>query len=463
MPTQSFVFPTGRMHVPAPTPLANLRTLTMAATDGVLPALLGVWRKYGDLCEFRIGPMKTILVVQPNHVRQVLVEDRAVFVKTAGVFADRIKGFFGEGLFMSEGETWRRQRKLMQPPFTAKSVTRFAELMQDEAEQFLARRANSPGAFDVSHEMMHITMNVICRSVFDYSVGDDLNRLGEMITTGLEIIMADAVSPIVIPKQIPIPRNRRYLRVVTELDRLVNDIIAARKARPSQEPRLIDDLLTDGVSTGGAETGMTAKQLRDEIITMFAAGHETTALALIWTWYLLAHHPEIERRLHAELDSVLAGRRPTVQDIENLPLTAAVFQEAMRLYPPLPGVLREAAVDHHIGGRRIKKGTYVFMSPFLTQRHPDLWADPDAFNPDRFLGEAGKQIDRYAYFPFGAGPRTCLGIHFAMLEGLAVLAMVAQRHRVVHIDRQAARPTLVGSLRPQKPIRMKLVPRTVRQ
>jgi cytochrome P450 len=452
------VFSTGSIPIPRQSALHTLRTLGTAATQGILPALIEAWKTQGDLCEIRLGPYRFVLVVQPNHIRQVMVEDREVFTKElgAGLLMERVRAFFGDGLLTSEGDIWRRQRRLLQPSFTAQAVTQFASLMLAEANAALDRRRGGP-PFDVMNEMTRLTMNVICRSIFGYAVGNDLDRLAKALTDAFETVMNDLQTPLAIPASVPIPRNRKFRRVIAELDALVHEIIAARRNQPSAEPRLLDDMLNAEQPDGSR--GMSAKQLRDEIVTMFVAGHETTALALTWSFYLLAHHPEAERRMHAELDSVLAGRPLQIADIERLPYTAAVFQEAMRLYPPFLGTLRGTARDHHIGGRTIRKGTLVLLSPFLTQRHPDFWNSPDAFRPERFLGEAAKQMNRYAYFPFGMGPRTCMGIHFANLEGLAVLATVAQRYRMVQAARKAVAPVALGSLRPAAPIRMKLIAR----
>lgn len=454
---QNAVFSTGRMTVPKQSSLHAVKTLTTAATQGILPALIEAWKTHGDLCEMRMGPYRFVLVVQPNHIRQIMVEDREVFTKdlAAGVLTERVRAFFGDGLLTAEGDLWRRQRRLLQPSFTAQAVTQFATLMLDEAEAFLARRRDAQ-AFDVMNEMTRLTMNVICRSVFGYAIGDDLDRLAKALTDAFAIVMADLQTPLSIPTSVPLPRNVRFRRVLAELDGLVHQIIETRRGQTSG-PRLLDDMLNAEQPDGSR--GMSAKQLRDEIVTIFVAGHETTALALTWSFYLLAHHPEAEQRMHAELDAVLGDTPLQLADIERLPFTAAVFQEAMRLYPPFVGTLRGAARDHHIGGRSVRKGTLVILSPFLTQRHPDLWDAPDTFNPERFIGEAGKQVNRYAYFPFGAGPRTCLGIHFANLEGLVVLATVARRYRLEQVKRKAVQPVALGSLRPAEPIRMKLVAR----
>lgn len=455
---QSAVYATGRLDIPRQSPLQTIKTLKTAATHGILPALLAAWKTQGDLCEIRLGPYRSVLVVQPDHIRQVMVEDREVFTKDlgAGVLMERVGAFFGDGLLTSEGDVWRRQRRLLQPSFTAQAVTQFSALMLEEAEAFGERRRDS-APFDVMNEMTRVTMNVICRSVFGYAVGDDLERLAKALTDAFATVMTDLQTPFAIPAAVPIPRNRKFRRVIAELDRLVEEIIETRRTQGSTEPRLLDDML-NAVQPDGTR-GMTAKQLRDEIVTMFVAGHETTALALTWSFYLLAHHPEAEQRMHAELDSVLAGRPPQLADLERLSYTASVFQEAMRLYPPFLGTLRGTTRDHHIGGRHVSKGTLVMLSPFLTHRHPDLWDAPDTFRPERFLGEAGKQVNRYAYFPFGAGPRTCLGIHFANLEGLAVLATVAGRYRLEREKRKPIEPVALGSLRPAEPIRMRLVAR----
>lgn len=456
---QNAVYATGRIAIPRQSPLHTVKLLTTAATQGILPALIGAWKTQGDLCEIRMGPYRFVLVVQPSHIRQVMVEDREIFTKDLGpgLLMERVRAFFGDGLLTSEGDVWRRQRRLLQPSFTAQAVTQFSGLMLDEAGAFVARRRDLAQPFDVMNEMTRVTMNVICRSVFGYAVGDDLDRLAQALTDAFATVMTDLQTPIAIPAAVPIPRNLKFRRVIAELDRLVEEIIETRRTHAANEPRLLDDML-NAVQPDGTR-GMSAKQLRDEIVTMFVAGHETTALALTWSFYLLAHHPEAEQRMHAELDAVLEGRRPQLADLERLSYTAAVFQEAMRLYPPFLGTLRGTTRDHHIGGRYVRKGTLVMLSPFLTQRHPDLWDAPDTFNPERFLGEAGKQVNRYAYFPFGAGPRTCLGIHFANLEGLAVLATVAQRYRLEQAERKPIEPVAFGSLRPAEPIRMQLVAR----
>lgn len=425
---------------------------------GMVPFYLQTWRDFGDIIRLKMGPMVIHQVVRPEHVRHVLVQNAANYPK--GFSHDKLRVSLGYGILTSEGDLWARQRKLMQPTYTPKAVGQYADIMVDATEKMLQRwqaQRKSSEPLVVNQEMMRLTMSVISRSMFGLDISEEFAEAGQALINILDFTAARTMAMIDPPLFIPTPANRRYKQSIHTVDSLLYKIIRQRRQQPPG-----DDLLWLLMNAKDEETGQTMdeKQLRDEVLITFFAGHETTALLLTWTWYMLAGHPEVEETLHAELGQVLGGRPPALQDLSNLPYTRMVLDETLRLYSPVAIIARDPVADDEIDGYHIPAGSLMVVTPYITHRHPEYWSDPDAFDPQRFRPEEVEKRPRYAYFPFGAGARICIGMHFALLEGTLVLADVAQRYRLAALP--GAKPLgteYVGTLRPAGDLLMTLQPR----
>ena len=382
---------------------------------------------YGPVAQFRIGPQLIFLLSDPAGIEDVLITHASSFAK--GRALERAKRTLGEGLLTSEGTFHLRQRRLVQPAFHKTRVAGYAEAMTRAAVATRDRWVDG-APLDLSAEMNRLTLAIVSDTLFGAQVGtsSDTARVQQAITDVME--MFDLV---LVPfgdwlVHLPLPRMRRYRAAQVALDEVIYGIIAARRASGEDRGDLLSMLLhaQDTEGTGG---GMTDRQLRDEVITLFLAGHETTANALSWTWVLLARHPEVEQRLHAELDAVLQGGAPSADDVTKLPYTRAVVAESMRLYPPAWTLGRRALEDYHWAGHDIPKGALILMSQWIVHRDARFWPEPDRFIPERWQAEA-KDRPRFAYFPFGGGNRLCVGESFAWTEAMIVLATIAGRWRL---------------------------------
>ena len=443
---------------PGPRGSRLLGDMPALARKGVFRFVVDAWRAYGDVFHMRLGPLYSYVLTRPEQVKYVLAANRRNYSKGVG-YKNVREGVMGKGLLTSEGEFWQRQRKLIQPLFTARAVTQYAGEMIDTVEDMLARwqpRSARGETLDIAEEMAHLTLSIIGRTMVSLDVGDETLAVGRACRTVLEH-MSNARSGLsIITRRLPTPANRRYQAAVRTLDTAVYQLIQERRTRQERPA----DLLTRLIDARDEETGegMSDQQIHDELLTIFFAGHETTALALTWTWYLLSTHPQVEEKLHAELTAALGRRPPTADDLAQLPYTRMVFEEAMRLYPPVWTFPREAIEEDEVAGYRVPVGTMMLLCPYITHRHPDLWERPDEFAPEHFSAEREAARPPYVYYPFGAGPRTCLGIHFAMLEGQLILALVAQRYRLRSIPGFTPKPTAMVTLRPTRGMPMTLHP-----
>ena len=375
-----------------------------------------------------LGPF--YVVSAPEGIKRVFLDNVANYPKT-DMERKFFSAVFGDGLLSSEGETWRAHRRTMAPSFSPPSVASYAPSMAEETLAFFSRWDQTPQdePIDVARDMSRLTLQIISRAVFS----TDGSALGEMMETALGGAMAGI--RIGVGDFMPVldglrqkAREKRIAGVFAELDAVVARLIAEREAQPGGS-----DLLSRLIAARDGETGvgMTAREVRDQVVTIFVAGHETTAAAMAWIWYLLSQHPAEEARLHAELDTVLAGRAPSHEDLPNLPYTRMVIEEAMRLYPPAPGTsTRMALAADEVCGMKIPKGAMVCVVPWITHRHKTLWERPERFEPERFSKAASEGRPRFAYIPFGAGPRVCIGASLAMTEMMIVLAALAQRYRL---------------------------------
>lgn len=433
-------------------PLGQLRALQRDP----LGFLLSMAREYGDVVRIPVGPREVTLVCHPEGVRRVLVDNARIYTKQTRGF-DTVRELLGQGLVTSEGELWLRQRRLAQPAFHRQRLAGFAHTMVRAAES-LAETWASEGAgahpVDVAGGMMALTLKVAGQTLFSTDVSSEAQELRRALTVALRFANARILKPFALPRSVPTPANLAATRAGALLDRVVRGIIERRR----REGGSGDDLLAMLMEAVDEETGehMSDTQLRDEVLTLLLAGHETTANALSWTWVYLSLNPGVRRRLKEELVQVLGGRSPTVEDVPRLVYTRQVIDEVLRLCPPAWIFSRGPSEDDQLGGYRVRAGTFVLVSPWVTHRHPALWENPLGFDPDRFRPERVATLPRFAYFPFGGGPRQCIGNQFALMELTLVVATLAQRFRLDIIPGTPLAPEPTITLRPMGGLRMSM-------
>jgi cytochrome P450 len=387
--------------------------------------LARIAREFGDISFYRIGPADIYQFAHPDLIRDVLVTNQHSFIKSRVL--QRAKVLLGEGLLTSEVPVHTRQRRLVQPAFHKPRLAAYAETMIEYAARTRDRWRDGQ-SFDAAVEMMRLTLAVVAKTLFSADVEAEAAAIGESLTAVLHLFDLVTMPFSRIVERLPLPSVRRFEQGKKRLDEIIYRIIAERRASQQDHGDLLSMLLLAEDEEGSG--GMTNKQVRDEALTLFLAGHETTAVALTWTWYLLSQNPDAEERLHAELDSVLAGRAPTPDDFGRLRYTEAVFAESMRLYPPAWGIGRMALKHYEARGYTLQPGDIVLMSPYVVHRDPRWWPDPERFDPDRWTPEQRAARPKFAYFPFGGGARVCIGEHFAWMEGVLLLATLAQRWKL---------------------------------
>ncbi|MEP7287007.1 MAG: cytochrome P450 [Chloroflexota bacterium] len=409
-------------------------------------------KEYGDIVHIRFLDRNAYLIFHPDDIRKVLVEEADKYMK-APIYQILLSRFLGNGLLTSDGDFWKRQRKLSQPAFHTKRIQAYAETMVDYTKIMLDTWTDGQ-VRDMNHEMTRLTLSIVVKSLFNAEIGGESDRIGEALTTVLEASNEGMQSALqMVPEWVPLPRNIRNKRGVRQLDEIIMPIINSRKGAEDNGDLLSMLLLAED------EDGnhMTDKQLRDEVVTLVLAGHETTANALTWAWYLLSQHPEIEAKLHEEVDRVLGDRLPTLADLRQLEYTQMVFKEAIRLYPPIPSYARQSLVPVELGGYTLPAGSIILISPHVFHKDARWWDEPEAFKPERFSKENEKTINKYAYLPFGGGPRICIGNSFAEMEAVLLLATIAQHYRMQldPADQEVVpEPTL--TLRPRHNLMMRL-------
>lgn len=427
------------MEHPAPTTLAPARP-KVAPGPNALGLFARIWRvqdnplavlvadhgTFGDVVAYQRIDRLMQSFAHPDHVRHVLETHHTNYRRS--VIYDKLRPVLGEGLVTADGAAWQKQRRVMQPAFARDRVASVAPVMLDEIgrleREFQARAGQ---VVDVSAEMMRLTLRIAGRALFDTDVSGLAETIGSALTTALAEVDRRIDELWNWPPWLPIQRNRRFAAAVAELDRVVFGIMERRRQAGSQA----DDVLALLMRVRDPETGegLSDRQLRDEVLTLLLAGHETTANWLTWTWYLLSQHPDVELRLHGELARVLSARAPRLSDLPRLAYVRQVADESLRLYPPVWGIDREAIEDDVIGGYHVPAGSIVITSQYLTHRHPEFWPEPHRFDPGRFTPEAAARRPRHAFFPFGGGPRQCIGQAFATMETTFIVAWLAQRFR----------------------------------
>ena len=409
-------------------------------------------REYGDIVQLRFMGQTFYLLSHPDLIEYVLVENNRNFTKAR--ILRRNGRLLGEGLLTSQGEFWRRQRRLAQPAFHRKRIAANAEVMATFAERSLDGWRDGQ-TIDIHEEMMRLTLEIVAKCLFGADVGAEAEDVGRAMKVALKDFSSQR-RLIRIPKSIPTPHNLRFERAARRLDKIVHTIIEERRRSEEDRGDLLSMLMLAEDESGER---MTDKQLRDEVMTLFLAGHETTANALAWTFWLLSLNAAAEAELAEELERVLGGRPPTAADLSRLSFVECVIKESMRLYPPAWVMGREAVGECQVGGYRMPAGSTALMSQWVVHRDPRYHHDPQRFRPDRWTAGYEKGLPRFAYFPFGGGPRQCVGAGFAMTEARLVLAAVARRFRMELVPGQRVEPYPSITLRPGAGIRMTLAER----
>lgn len=415
--------------------------------------LLDCARKHpGELFSVRLGPLDVPIVYRPEHLQTVMVDGVNTFTK--GGMWSATRPLLGNGLVTSEGDFWRKQRKLLQPLFTPRHIGAIAGLMADAVEaQMQDLDARAGQVLDIGTEMTLLTQRVLLESLFGTSMNPQRARkLGQHLNDAFEA-MNYQLFLFFLPAWFPRPAARRYREAVAALDAAVFDMVAERRAKPSDGSDVLSRLLDARDADTGE--GMSDQQIRDELVTLFVAGLDTTAVTLTWLCHVLDTHPEVDSRIRAEIASVLGGRRPTGEDVQKLVYTRQVLQETMRVYPPSWMVPRFAAEDAEIDGRRIPAGSSMLVVSYLTHHDPLSWEDPETFKPERFSPEASKDRARLTYVPFGAGGRMCIGNHFAMMEAMLAAVALIQRFRPRGLPGAVVRPQAVSTLKPAGGLKMR--------
>lgn len=412
------------------------------------------WRDHGDYVRLRALPgFHFYLLAHPAAIEHVLHTNHRNYRKPDS-FNHSVRLLAGNGILTSEGDFWRRQRRLIQPAFARNSVASLASHMVDSIARFIREweQAADGRTIDVLPEMMRLGLRIAGTTLFGTDISGDADSIGGAYRTAFEFVSLKMNGRMMFtPTWLPTRRNRRFHEAKALLDRVVLELVARRRREPPQNDVL--GLLL-AAQDEESSTGMTDEQLKDEAITLLTAGHETAGAALSWAWYLLAEHPQIQEALYEEVSGHLAGRLPAVDDLPRMPLATAVFEETMRLYPPAWGMPRESLSPDEICGYPLPAKATLVLSQLLAHRHPDFWHEPDRFDPSRFLDGALTDRAKFAFFPFGGGPRICIGNHMAMVEGPLALAAIAARFHFTLVPNQRIVPDPTFTLRPKYGVRL---------
>jgi cytochrome P450 len=416
--------------------------------------LMKVARQYGDLPYFRLGPYHVYLVNHPDLVREVLVTQQSNFTKSRALQRARI--LLGEGLLTNEGQSHMRQRRLVQPAFHRDRLAAYAAIMTEYGVR-LRDRWKPGSTLDVADEMMRLTLSIVGKTLFSADVESEASEIGQALTTVLQMFRMLMLPFSEYLEKLPLPAMRRFEKARARLDATIYGLIHERRKSGQDTGDLLSTLLLAQDEENGG--GMTDQQVRDEALTLFLAGHETTANALTWTWYLLSQNPDCEQRLHEEIHSVLQGRAPQGADVPNLRYTEMVLAEAMRLYPPAWAIGRMSKSPVELAGTKIAAKSICIVSPYVTQRDARWFPDPERFDPERWTAEARDARPKFSYFPFGGGSRICIGERFAWMEGILIIAALAQKWKMRLAAGQRVEPLPLITLRTKYGMRMTLAQR----
>jgi cytochrome P450 len=436
--------------------LGQLRKIQRNAPEYLLDAA----RRYGDLVYFDVPKNPAYFLNHPNLIKHVLLDNHRKYSKDT-IQYNSLSEITGKGLLTSDGSFWLRQRRLAQPAFARQRLMKLDEVVTPATQAMLDRWeaiARKGDPLDVDGEMMRLALEVVGKALFSIDLSQDATRLVEAVLTALDYIVGRARNPTSL-SSLPFlmtPRKARFNAAVSTLNMTVYEMIAERQA--AEDPG--SDLLGMLLKARDPETGsaMTPEQVRDEVITILIAGHETVASALTWSWYLLAKHPAQWEQMHAEGKRVLGDEPPTTGDLADIPYTGQVFSEALRLYPPAWLITRKSIEADRIDNIDIQPGALIILSPYTIHRHPEFWQNPQEFNPERFSQGQEKSRPRFAYIPFGGGPRLCIGDQFAMIEAQLIMAMVTQRFRLELLPHRPVEADPLVTIRPKHGLPMKVVP-----
>ena len=421
---------------PGPAPrrgiMDSLRYYAAFAHDPI-GFVAGRFEQYGDIYWTPTSDGGLFVLKHPDHVREALVTRASSFTKEHTAFT-QLSRVLGEGLLTTDGDTWTRQRRMVQPAFAPSRMAGYAQVMIEESRR-TSESWRTEDERDMSEEMASLTLRIVGRTLFGHDVpGADIRAIGR----AMDAFQRSLSSPEFLPSWMPTPGRRELDRAMKELNAIIHRLIEARRAETSREPRTdLLEMLVTAVDVEGRGGKLSVKEVRDQLVTLFLAGHETTSNALTWTWACLAQNPACERALHAELDAVLGDRQPELADLEHLPYTEQVLSESMRLYPPIYLIARRASEDTSVGGYPVPRGSEVIIWVYMAHRDPRFFPEPEVFRPERFTKEQVALLPKHAYLPFGGGPRACIGKTFAMMEARLILATLAQRHRVALAPGQA--------------------------
>ncbi len=411
--------------------------------------------EYGDVVRLRFPGTLAYLITHPDHVEQVLVKKHRNFIKDK--YTREELNVLGNGLLVNEGDFWRRQRRLAQPAFHSRRVEAYGETMVAFTERMLEVWRDSE-VRNIHTEMMHLTLEIVAKTLLDADIAGEAEGVGEALGEIMNYFSDQGSGSFLrlLPESVPTPANLRYRNAVRRLDGIIYSIIDERRRSGADTGDLLSMLLRAEDEDGNR---MDPKQLRDEVMTVVLAGHETTAIALSWTFYLLGENPEAEAKLLTEMEEVLDGRLATVWDLPRLRYADAVIKESMRLYPPAWAIGREAIGESEIAGYHVPAKTQMFISQYVTHRDPRFFDDPESFDPSRWHDGRTGDLPHYAYFPFGGGPRLCIGSNFARMEAVLLLATIAREFRLEPVTRDPPVPQPSITLRPRGGIEMKLIKR----
>jgi cytochrome P450 len=428
---------------------------------GVMPEMvsdmLGLFTKtaqeYGGIAQFKLLTKSYLLVTNPDYVKYILQDNYKNYIRGRSVETGRV--LLGNGLPLIDGDFWLRERRMLQPAFHRERLGRLVDTATNVIDTFMqdwAEKAKQNQTLDIDDEMMRLTLTVIIKSMFRSHIDDKIPSLSHAFNVASTFMLWRSQQMWKLPLSVPLPRHVEYNRALNVLNDTIYPLIAAGRKHPK------DDLLGMMLEMRDADTGegMSDRQARDEVVTIFFAGHETTAATMAWAFYLLSQHPEVEERMRAEVQSVLHGRLPTFADLPKLVYVQQVISEVLRLYPAAYLFAREAIVEDVLDGYPIPANTLIFISPFVTHRDPKYWPDPERFDPDRFTPEQVASRPRQIYFPFGEGPHTCIGNNFALMEMQLILAMVLQRFRLRLAPDHPIALKPEATLRPKYGMKMKV-------
>ncbi|WP_284748746.1 cytochrome P450 [Amycolatopsis sp. RTGN1] len=429
-----------RTAPPGPPRRATFRLLKQLFTDRL--ALMGDnAENYGDVVRIAIGPKAMYLVNHPDLAKHVLADNAANYHK--GIGLQEARRALGDGLLTSDGDTWKTQRRTIRPVFQPKRISRQAAIVASEVDTVIKRLAGHDGPVEILHEMTGLTLGVLGKTLLDAELGG-YETLGHSFEAVQDQAMFEAVTLSMVPQWVPLKKQVEFRTAREDLRRIADELVEQRLANPIEGG---EDVLSRLIASGSAE-GSSRVRMRDELITLLLAGHETTASTLGWAFHLIDEHPEVAERLHAEAVEVLGDRLPEHEDLRKLTYTVAVVEEVMRMYPPVWLLPRIAQADDEIGGYHVPAGSDVVVVPYTLHRHPEFWTDPERFDPGRFdaANPAGRP-PRYAYIPFGAGPRFCIGNSLGVMEAVFVLAMAARDLELRKVPGKVVEPEAMLSLR----------------